>query len=440
VSSPTAPARGDLLFGRESARWLPAPAARAARFVYLTASEFSRNRCGEKAAALGFETVLSFVPALVLSLFLVNSFGDGLAKDLPRHLLHALYADEIGVTLPSGDGGQERLRLSDKIQEVASTADRGLRGGVSLASFLGLALAAIVLALTLEHALNDVWAAHGRRPLLLRVALAWTMLTLAPLIGVLTLSLTRGLPPLSGPAELVVRMAAPFAVLGALYRFVPAARVAPAAAALGALVGAAAWVAARKGFGYYLVYAEGVDKLYGTLGLLPIGLVWVWLAWVIVLLGAEVAYTAQNLARLTALERRRRLAPFAQPGLTALAVVLRAAQAFRAGKGAVSEAELAETTGLPDALWRRLSAVLLERRLLVPAGGDAQGFVPGRPLDALRVEEVFSAVEEALLARPEDAWPDEPNPLRGLSSQLAEARRRELAGRTIEQLLDGRAR
>ena len=442
---PLLTAPGDVLFGREkTAWWLPVPLVRAGRFFYLVVSEFNRNRCPEKAASLGFETVLSFVPAIVLALFFVRSFGgmENLSRDLPRHLLHQLNVDQITLTLPSpalpggAPAGEVHVMLSDKIQEVIETADQALHSSsVSFTSFFGLVLAAVFLTLTLEHSLNDVWSSHGQRGFILKIALSWSILTLGPLLIGVSMYATRDLTA-PGGTDFLVRMLGPFFALYLLYKLVPAASVTQPAALLGSAVASAAWVAARRWFGYYLHYAVSVDRLYGALGLLPLFLIWIWVAWMIVLIGAEVSYTFQNLNRLTAIERRRRLAPFVQPGLLALALVLRAAESFRAGKGAVPGAELAETAGLPDQLWARLIALLLEKRILVQAGSEGRGFTLARPADALRVDEIFNAVDEALVARPEDSSSG-PTPLTGLSRQLADARRRELGTKTVAQLLDG---
>ena len=386
------------------------------------------------------------MPALVLSLFFVGTFSgpQNFSKDLPRHLLHQFNVDQINLTLPvaaplPGQPAEVQVKLSDKIQEIVATADRTLRSSsVSFTSLLGLILAAIFLTLTLEHSLNDIWAAHGRRGLFLRVATSWSMLTLAPLLLGVSLYLTRGFTPPPGLTDYLMRMLGPLLALFLLYWLVPAAPVSKLGALFGAAVASVAWVAARKGFGYYLLYAVNVDRLYGAIGLLPIFLIWVWVAWMIVLIGAEVCYTFQNLSRLTAIERRRRLAPFVQPGLMALGLVLRAAQAFRDGQGAVTGAELAEATGLSDALWSRLAALLLDKKILVSAGRDGQSFTLARPSGTLRVEEIFSAIEDALVARP--GAQAEPSALEWLAQRLTDARRRELGGKTVADILDEKPR
>jgi membrane protein len=200
-------------------------------------------------------------------------------------------------------------------------------------------------------------------------------------------------------------------------------------------VATAAWQLAKFGFGLYLRNAVGYGKLYGNLGLLPIFLFWIWIAWVIVLGGAQTAYTLQNLDRLTAAERRRHGAPFIQPGLVALGLVLHAGRAFLSGKGPVSADELAESTGLPDLVWHRLVDLLVERRILVEAGPDGTKFIPGRPLESVTVEEVFGAVEDTLMARPDESWHPEQEHLQGLANLLTQARQRELGNKSIAELL-----
>jgi DNA-binding IscR family transcriptional regulator len=161
--------------------------------------------------------------------------------------------------------------------------------------------------------------------------------------------------------------------------------------------------------------------------------------WVIVLAGAEISYTLQNLDRLVAEERRRRGAPFIHPGLVALGLVLHAGRAFAAGKGPVDADDLAESSGLPDRLWIRLVDLLRDRGILVDASPDGTRFIPGRPLDNLQVEEIFATVEDTLVARFDEIWHPEQAQLQSLTNLLTRARQRELGSTSIADLirLDG---
>ena len=328
------------------------------------------------------------------------------------------------------------MKLVDQIQKQMNHVDMTLRSGsVSLISLFWLIVAAMSLALTMEHSLNDIWGSTGRRRLLRRIALYWSVLTLGPLLIGFSMYAAQLIDAPVAWEDLIISTLGPLVAFYLMYQLVPSAPVQPKAAIIGALVAAVAWQAAKYGFGLYVQRAVGYGKLYGNLGLLPIFLFWVWIVWIIMLAGAEVSYTLQNLDRLTAAERRRRGAPFIQPGLVALGLVLHAGRAFITGQGPVSDEDLARSTGLPDHLWHRLVGLLVDRRILVEAGPDGSGFAPGRPLESLYVEEVFAAVEDSLVARPDESWHPEQEQLQGLANLLAQARQRELGKTSIAELL-----
>lgn len=527
----------DALFGRTPVAWLPSWCLAPARFVYLTATEFNRNRCLEKASALGFQTVFSLIPALVLALFLVRSLGGlgSLSQDVTRFLFHQFNLDEIELrldaprpgepsteplrppaTVPedvSGDASKSQTitaparaeesaaaattaqktpdlaissdvrvgepattatgtratqtrnpagghtaehaseppkseparkprteRLSDRIQRLVDNIDQTLRSRpVNIVSLFWFIVAAMSLALTLEHSLNEIWGSAGRRGLIGRVALYWSILTLGPLLVVLSMTAARSLNASSATHDVIVSTLGPLVAFFLIYQLMPAAPVRTSAALLGAFFAAVSWLIALHGFRRYVDYAVSYGELYGSLGLLPLFLVWVWIAWLIVLGGGVATYTLQNRQRLQAAERRRRTQPFVEPGYVAVGIVLRASRAFRAGVGPVSAEELADATGLPDEMWVPLAAALQDRGLLCEVGTDAERFILARPPDLLTVNEVLSAVVDPLVARLDDHWEAERPQLQWLTDKLAGARRRELGELTISQLLDNGA-
>ena len=300
----------DAVFGaRGTGLILSSRLAGVARFVFLALQDFQRNRCLEKASSLGFQTVLSVVPALVLSLFVLRSLGASgtFGADVTRIILHQLNVDEITLSVPkSATSAAATFKLSDKLQQIVGEVDDLLlSNGAGLASFFGIVVAAVLMAREMEFSMNSIWRAAGPGGWLRRLALYGGLVTLLPLFIGLAIYAGRFFPGaafLNAPVGVIV----PFVAFYGLYKLVPAARVENRPALLGAAVAAVAWHAAKYAFGLYLLTAVGYGTLYGILGLLPIFTVWIWLGWTIVLAGAETAYTAQNLTRLAAAERRRR--------------------------------------------------------------------------------------------------------------------------------------
>jgi membrane protein len=301
----------DGVFGAREARPpLPAGLAGLARFAFLVFKDFQRNRCLEKASSLGFQTILSVVPTLVLSLFLFRSLGapGALGSDVTGYMLHQLNVDEITLSVPAtATSPAASFKLSDKLAQIVADVDGVLRSDeAGLLSFLGIVFAAICMAMEIEYSMNSIWGAESPGGLLRRLGVYWCLVTLLPLFIGLAIYALRLFPAaafLDAPLGVVV----PFAAFYGLYRFVPAAAVERRSAFVGAAVAAVAWHAAKYGFGLYLLTAVGYGTLYGILGLLPIFTVWIWLGWIIVLAGAETAFTAQHFSRLKAAERRRRV-------------------------------------------------------------------------------------------------------------------------------------
>lgn len=442
------------------------------RFTYLVIQEFSRNRCQEKASALGFQTVFSLIPAVALALFFFRVFGNfsDLGGRVEPYLYKILKIDTIylnppesplasepegsppspqpetmpstgtertAITSPDQTTRPESAKLDIKIQELVDSVYLKLStGGLSIVSFALLVVAALNLALTIEKSLNEIWGSVGQRRLLRRIAMYWAMLTLGPLLIGLSIYAAKQVGVKSSIQEMAVSVAGPLLALYLMYQLMPSAPVHPLTAVVGAFAAAVLLEGASSLFGLYLKHAVGYEKLYGNLGLVPLFLFWLWINWVIVLAGAEIAYTFQNLGRLTAEERRRHGAPFIEPGLVALGLVLHAGRAFSSGKGAVDADDLAESSGLPDKLWIRLVDLLRDRGILVETGPDGSRFIPGRPLDSLRVEEIFAAVEDSLVARYDEIWHPEQEQLQTLTNLLTLARQRELGSTSIADLLN----
>jgi YihY family inner membrane protein len=457
------------------------------RFVYLVVQEFSRNRCQEKASALGFQTVFSLIPAFALALFFFRAFDfSDLGGKVEPMLYKVLKIDKVylnkpglspeskpedtpaapptepspptentSVPQPKTDPADMTAQTSDPTEGVEASAvpadadrldtriqelvdgvyDKLSSGGLSTVSFVLLIAAALTLAFTIEKSLDEIWGSVGRRRLLRRIVMYWVVLTLGPLLIVLSFYLAKQVGINSAIQELAISVAGPLLALYLMYQLMPSAPVHPLTAIAGAFTSAVFLQIASWLFGLYLKHAVGYEKLYGNLALVPIFLFWLWIMWVIVLAGAEISYTLQNLSRLVAEERRRRGAPFIHPGLVALGLVLHAGRAFSSGKGPVDADDLAESSGLPDKLWIRLVDLLRDRGILIDAGPDGSRFIPGRPLDTLRVEEIFATVEDSLVARFDEFWHPEQGQLQSLTNLLTRARQRELGTTSIADLL-----
>ncbi len=246
---------------------------------------FREDRSFEAAAALSYTSLLALVPLMAVMLGVISAFPvfDQWANELESYIFS-------NFVPAAGDAVQEHLN-----QFVERTA--GLTG----AGTLILIITAIMLMATIERSLNRIWRVATPRRLTGRLLTYWSVLTLGPLLmgGSLALTSYMAALPLLAPEAVRGMLQAfflnltPFFValvgFALVFLAVPNRRVRVRHALVGAFVSAVLFEGAKRGFVLYVTHFPTYEKLYGALAAVPIFLVWIYVSWVVVLLGASVA-------------------------------------------------------------------------------------------------------------------------------------------------------
>jgi membrane protein len=246
---------------------------------------FREDRLGVTASSLTFTTTISLVPLFTVGLAIFSAF--------PMFaVLQTRLQSWLVQSLVPGDIAQQVLSY---LNQFAAKA-----GQMGWAGALALLVTALALILTIDRKLNDIWRVRESRPLTQRVLVYWAVLTLGPLflagslaVTSYALSTSRGLVSSMPDALRLLLDTMQFALMtagvAALYRYVPNTRVRWSHALIGALFVAAGLELAKKLLALYLLLVPTYSVVYGTFATLPILLIWIYLVWVIVLLGAVVA-------------------------------------------------------------------------------------------------------------------------------------------------------
>lgn len=246
---------------------------------------FREDRSLEAAAALSYTSLLALVPLMAVMLGVISAFPvfDQWANELESYIFS-------NFVPAAGDAVQEHLN-----QFVERTA------GLTSAGTIFLILTALLLMSTIERSFNRIWRVAKPRGVAGRLLTYWSVLTLGPLLMGASLALTSylaALPLLAPEAMRGVLQAfflglTPFfvALIGfaLVFLVVPNRRVRLRHALFGALVSAVLFELAKRGFVLYVTHFPTYERLYGALAAVPIFLVWIYVSWVVVLLGASVA-------------------------------------------------------------------------------------------------------------------------------------------------------
>jgi membrane protein len=251
----------------------------------LIATRFVRDRCAQTAASLTFTTLLSLVPMLTIALTVLSAFPvfDDFSAQIKIYLLNNLMPENAGII------------ITQYMQQFADSATRLTAVGIVF-----LAITALSMMMTIDHAFNVIWRVTRPRPLLKRLVAYWAVLTLGPLLIGASLSLTSWLIGLSmghgrniSSFGIVVLKTLPilFAALAftMLFRLVPNRHVPRIHALVGGLVAALAFESSNRIFGYYISHFPTYKLVYGAFASIPIFLMWIYLSWLTILFGAVIA-------------------------------------------------------------------------------------------------------------------------------------------------------
>jgi membrane protein len=253
---------------------------------------FRDARLGVSASSLTFTTVLALVPLFAVALALFTAFPMfGKFQDtLQRWLLESLVPESIS------------RQVLSHVTQFARKASR--LGSVGLVAVL---VTAVALMVTIDRTLGQIWRLQRQRPLAQRILLYWAAITLGPLLLGGSLAITSYLLSVSGDVVQVPGLtrwlldAFEFALLVAcvsgLYFYVPYTRVRWRHAFIAGLLVALGIELAKNLLAVYLSQMPTYSAIYGAFAAVPILLVWIYVAWVVVLLGAVVAASLPDLGR-----------------------------------------------------------------------------------------------------------------------------------------------
>ena len=253
-------------------------------FAAAVMRRFARDRCSRVASALAFTTVLAVVPLTAVGFAVLSIFP------VFEKWMVTVQQFIYGNFVPAASDIVSRY-----LQQFAANA-----GKLTVLGSLFLLVTAVMLIDTIEQAFNDIWHVRRKRKLLRRMTAYWAIITLGPILMGLSLSITSYVaslplfsqqPMLSGARQVLLRTAPivfECAAFVLLYTIVPNCTVRVRHAIAGAAVATVLFELAKFLFRVFVTSFANYSAVYGAVAVLPVFLLWIYLSWVVTLLGAEV--------------------------------------------------------------------------------------------------------------------------------------------------------
>jgi membrane protein len=363
-------------------------AIRFVRIVVVTALAFQDRMLNLHAMGLVYATLLSLVPLLAVTFSVLNAFG-------AQYRLEPLLARMLEPL------GPQAADVTQRVVDFVSHMNIGVLGALGVA---GLFYTVVSLIGKVEAALNDIWNVRRSRGLPRKFSDYLSVLLVGPVLVFAAFAIIASLRSswlvqrllqitrMEAVTVFVAGRVVPLLLLAAaftfLYRFLPYTRVRLSAAVIGALAAAVLWQLSGTVFTALVAGSTTYAAIYSTFAVLILSLIWLQVAWLVVLIGAQVAYVHQHPSSYAAARRRHGVRVRDGIGLVALVEIARRHQA---GLAAYTVDDLAAVTGAPLTILEELVDDFVARGILARAV-EPPGLILARPADQLLVVDLLDAI------------------------------------------------
>jgi len=412
--------------GGSAMRWVMLPL----RYLYALLRDLGRGELGLRAMSLVFSTLFAIVPVVAVAFSVLKAFG------YHRELEPVLFE----FLRPLGDQGYE---LTKNIMGFVENVQGTILGTVGFAFLLYTVVSMIQ---KMEEALNFVWHVERPRSLARRISEYLVVMLIGPAIAVFAMvllarveasdvlarvsGLATGDTGTFGNAHLT-----PYVMVVALFAFVylymPNTRVRIGPAFVGALFAGVLWAAVGALFTRIVVYSATTAAVYAGFAVVLLFLVWLYVSWLILLLGAQLSFYVQQPEHLRSGHAEVPLTSALRERV-ALAIMYLVGERFLAGGARWTIAGLAERLHVPGTVLDEIVSSLQAQGLVLDVEDDT--VAPARDLGTIALDAILDAV------RHETPDPRRPTPRAVPEADQAariadEAMRASLRGRTLRDLI-----
>ena len=380
------------VFSKDSNRFLQ-NTYRYLKILLVSGKKFHQDFCFERAAGLSYASIISLIPLAVLFFSLLALFGWGneIAFFIENKIIPYIAPDF-------------QVELKTILEEYLSpTAFEHTRTGiVNLAALSGLIFAALSIWVMTETVFNNIWKVPESRTYLQKMLTFWVLLTISPFLLLLSIYLGDVLGPestLIGDAvffkimltyfyQTVVPSLLGFAGFTILFLFVPATRVKINSAAFGALFSLILWEILRRSFYLYIIRAFRYTSFYKQLSTVPLILIWIYMIWLIILLGAQIAYVHQNYRFINKYYLQKKKKAVYSVIYLGLYVLINIYRSFINADRIPTIGEMAEKLGISHERLKNVAEILTSSNILTPMAAAEDSYTFSRTPDTLDMRQV----------------------------------------------------
>lgn len=363
-----------------------AAALKYARFIYFVVKEYTDGALTLRATSLVYTTLLSIVPFIAVTFSVLKAFGvHGMAEPFLERMLAPL--------------GDHNIEVAGMITMFVDNMKVGVLGSIGLSV---LVYTVISLIAKIEEGLNYIWRVRSPRSLARKFSDYMSVLLIGPILIFSAMGLTAAIK-----SNTVVKSVLSFGMLGTVlvwlghlvpyittcaaftfvYGFMPSTRVKFTSALAGGVFAGVIWEVSGWAFATFVVKSTNYSAVYSGLAILIVFMLWLYLSWLIFLLGAAVSFYAQypkaalGKASLTGREAER----------LGVSVMLIIAEVYGQGGKLPTLSSLSGRLGVPSGAVQTVLEKFIKDGLVVEAGDEVKSYLPAKAADKVLVKDVIKS-------------------------------------------------
>ncbi len=361
------------------------------RLLYVAIREFTEGQLTLRAMSLVYTTLLSIVPLLAISFSVLKAFG--VHNQVVEPFLLKFLA-------PLGDRGEE---ITFKIIGFVENMKVGVLGSIGL----GLLIYTIISAIhKIESAFNSIWRINKSRSLARKFSDYISVMIIGPVLVFTAIGLTTSLMSTAMVQKLIsiepfgsffyfMVKISPYILISStftfIYIFIPNTKVKFRSALFGGVLAGVLWEATGWAFASFIVSSTKYAAVYSGFAILIMFMIWVYLSWIIVLVGGQVSFYHQYPQFLTAKKEVFSLSNRLRERL-AFSVMFLICYNFHHNKKPWSLNSLVERMDLPVEPIYDVLNVLEQNNLIIETHDDPPAYSPARDIDTITLKEFLRSV------------------------------------------------
>ena len=407
---------------------------KAMRFCHLAMTEFTEGQINFRAMSLVYTTLMSFVPLLAVSFSVLKAFG------VHNQIEPAL----ANLLAPLGPGGEE---ITKRIIGFVGNMKVGVLGSLGLAMLMYTVVSVVG---KMEESLNYIWKVKNPRSLARRFSDYTSVLLVGPVMIFAAIGLTAGFKSATivkwllefqtfGFAFYILGIVLPYVItcfaFTFTYVFIPNVKVGYRSALAGGIFAGIAWQLTGWWFASFVASSGQYSAIYSGFAAIVLFMFWMYLSWLIFLVGGAVSYYHQNPRRM--LYREEPVFNERLKERLAFSVMYLAGRDFLKGGAYWTDEALAKELNAPLTAVQDTLASLTEAGLLIEADDTERRYLPARDLGAIHLTDVLDSVRTCGVSRGAfEARPPGVEEVDPVMKRVDDAVKAAIAGETLRGLVE----